>query len=188
MDLKWDDERSSRFVTNAGLITSKDSNGYNIATYEWTHQVSYSPGLIAVSMHKEDATYKNIIKSKEFGVNLASAEQNTLTSLSGNYSGRDYDKMSALKELGFKFFKAKNIDVWMVEGAALNAECKVVKKVPVGDHILLIGEIVNLYPLSDKKPLAYHLHKFWSLGEQLHKPSDEARAKMKDVFEKHRKK
>lgn len=187
MDLGWGDERSSKFVTNVGLITSKGEQGHNISAVEWTHHISYSPGLIAISINKADLTYENIAKSGEFGVNLASAEQSSLVSLSGNYSGRIYDKISALREIGFKFFEAKEISVLMIDGAVLNAECKLIQEIPAGDHILLIGKIVHLYPLSNKMPLAYYQHKFWNLGKNLPKPSDEERAKMKEVFEKHKK-
>ncbi|HLF53786.1 MAG TPA: flavin reductase family protein [Candidatus Nanoarchaeia archaeon] len=187
MDLGWEDERSSKFVTNVCLITSKNEHGHNISAVEWTHHISYSPGLIAISINKADLTYENIAKSKEFGVNLASVDQRSLVSLSGNYSGRTYDKISALRELGFKFFEAKEISVFMVGEAALNAECKLIQEIPAGDHILLIGKVVHLYPLSDKMPLAYYQHKFWNLGKNLLKPSNEERAKMKEVFEKHKK-
>ena len=46
MDLPWGDEKTTKFVTNVGLITSNGPYGYNIIAAEWTHQVSYSPSLI----------------------------------------------------------------------------------------------------------------------------------------------
>lgn len=51
-----------------------------------------------------------------------------LSSVAGGSSGKNTDKIGALKELGFKFFKAKKIDVLMVEDAAMNAECRLVKE------------------------------------------------------------
>ncbi len=48
MDLPYSDERSSKFVTNVGLITSFGPHGHNIMAAEWTHRVSYSLGIIVV--------------------------------------------------------------------------------------------------------------------------------------------
>jgi hypothetical protein len=35
-------------------------------------------------------------------------DQSILSSIAGGYSGNDYDKISALKELGFEFYNAKH--------------------------------------------------------------------------------
>ncbi len=48
MNLPWGDEKSNKFVTNVGLITSNGPYGHNIMAAEWTHHISYNPGLIAV--------------------------------------------------------------------------------------------------------------------------------------------
>src|SRR3989338_8098198 len=134
MDLPWGDERTKQFVTNIGLITSNGPHGYNIMAAEWVSQVSYSPGLIAVCIRPDDATHANIAKTKEFGVNLCSANQSTLSSVSGGSSGKKINKIEALNEFGFSFFKAKQINTLMVEGCAMNVECKLIKKIKLGDH------------------------------------------------------
>ena len=188
MDLPWGDERTNQFVTNAGLITSNGAYGYNIMTAEWTHHISYSPGLIAVCINPKDATHDNIAKTKEFGINLCASGQNELSSIAGGSSGKNINKIEALKELGFKFFKAKKIDVLMVEGAAMSAECKLHKKIKLGDHTTFVGEVVELYPANNKEPLVYHGQKYWKLGENIPKPSQQEMDRIKAVIEKHSKK
>jgi len=76
---------------------------------EWTHHISYRPGLIAVCIRPGDATHDNIIQTKEFGVNLCSVDQSIMSSIVGGYTGIIYDKINALRELGFKFYKGKRI-------------------------------------------------------------------------------
>jgi len=187
MDLPWGEERTKQFVTNVGLITSNGPNGHDIMACEWTHHVSYSPGLIAVCIHRPDATHENIEKTKEFGVNLGASDQNVISSIAGSSHGQDIDKIGALKELGYKFFKAKKIDVLMVEGAAMNAECKLFKQIELGDHTTFVGEVVELYPVKDKEPIVYHAGKYWKLENQITKPTQEERDKIKEVVEKYRK-
>ncbi len=187
MDLPWGDERTRKFVTNVGLITSDGPNGPDIMACEWTHHISYTPGLIAIVVKKTAATNANIKKTKEFGVNLTSTEQMVMSSIAGGSTGKDIDKIAALKELGFSFYNAKKIKTVMVEGAALNIECTLVNEIELHTHTMFIGEVVETH-LSGKASLAFHGGKYWKLSEQLPKPSDKERDHMTKVIEKHTKK
>ena len=185
MNIPWGSEQAKKFVTNVGLITSSGPHGDNIMSAEWTHQVSYQPGLILISLKSSEATYDNIIKSKEFGVNLSAQGQNIIASVAGGSSGKNVNKIEAFKELGFNFFKAKKIKALMVEGAALNVECRLVNKVEAGDHVAFIGEAVEIH-MPDKKPLAYHGLKYWKLNETIPKPPQDELERIQRVIEKHR--
>ena len=188
MDMPWGSDPAKKFVTNVGLITSRGPHGDNIMSAEWTHQVSYQPGLILISLKTTEATYENIIKSKEFGVNLSGHDQNILASVAGGSSGKNVDKIAALKELGFKFSRARKINALMVEGAALNVECKLVNQIEVGDHVAFVGEAVEVYPVGAKEPLVYHGQKFWKFGENIPRPSESEMNKIKAIVEKNTKK
>ncbi|MEK6909707.1 MAG: flavin reductase [Candidatus Aenigmatarchaeota archaeon] len=110
MDLPDWDEKSLKFITNVGLITSDGPFGPNIMSSEWTHHLSYSPGLIAVCPRPSRTTYENIKETKEFGVSLCAVDQAGMASISGGYHGREYDKIKALKELGFEFIKQRKLN------------------------------------------------------------------------------
>ena len=187
MDLPWGDEKTVQFITNVGLVTSKGPYGNNIMAAEWTHHVSYSPGFVAVCIGKNKATLENIKASKEFGVSICATDQNVMASVAGGSSGKDTDKVGTLKELGFKFYKAKKINALMVEGAVLNLECKIFKEVELGDHVMLVGEVVEASLNKNKEPLAYHKGKYWKIGENIPKPADEELKKIKNVVEKNMK-
>ncbi len=187
MDLPWGNEKTVQFITNVGLITSNGPHGHDITSVEWTHQVSYSPGLIAICINESHAACDNINKTKEFGVSICAIDQSRLSSVAGSMSGKDYDKIAALKELGFEFYNADKIKTVMVKGAALNLECKVIKKIGLGDHIMFVGEIISA-ATSEKEPLAYHKGRYWKMETQLEKPSEKEREKIRQILEKHRRK
>lgn len=187
MNLPWGDERTKQFVTNVGLITSNGPHGNNIMACEWTHHISYEPGLIAVCINPNDATHDNIVKTKEFGVNLCAYDQNVISSVSGGSSGKNIDKIEALKELGFKFLKGKRTDVLMVEGASLQLECKLAKKIKLGSHTMFVGEVIESYPVTGKQPLVYHNQKYWRLGENIPRPQQEETERIQGIVEKHKK-
>jgi flavin reductase (DIM6/NTAB) family NADH-FMN oxidoreductase RutF len=187
MDLPWGDERSNKFITNVGLITSDGPFGADIMACEWTHHISYSPGLIVVCIRPNDATHENIRQTKEFGVNLCATDQSVMSSIAGGYSGKQYDKIKALKELGFEFYKAKEIRAPMIKGTAMNAECKLLKEFTLGDHTMFVGEAVEASNNTDKKPLAYHDGKYWIMNANAVKPSQEERERIRKIVEKFRK-
>lgn len=186
MDLPWGDPRSNKFATSIGLITSNGPHGHDIMACEWTHHLSYRPGLIAVSLGPTKATVENIRTSKEFGINLCATDQTIIASVAGGYTGRDYEKIHALKELGFLFYQGEKIDALMVKDASLNVECKLFKEVSFGDHVMLIGEVLNAIHNPEKESLIYNTGKYWSL-EPIAKPNQEKRQSIKDIMEKYRK-
>ncbi len=186
MDLAWDDPRMRTFVTNVGLITSDGPHGPNIMAAEWTRHVSYSPSMIAINIYTNHSTHANIRHSKEFGVNLCAADQSRVSSVAGGARGAEVDKIAALKELGASFYHGKRIKALMLEGAAMNAECRVVKEEMVGDHAMIIGEVLEL-SASGKDPLVYHAGKYFKLGEHIPKPPASELERIGQLVAKHKK-
>ncbi len=190
MDLKWDDPRTRKFVTNVGLITSYGKYGQNIMAAEWTHHISYSPALIVACIHPSDATATNIEETKEFGVNLAAVGQNVLSSVAGGSTGKEVDKIKVLEELGIKFYEAKNIKPLMVKGAAMNAECKLLKAIPLGDHTMFIGEVVEISAIDKdptEGPIVYHDGNYWKFGGKIQEPSEKELEEIKRLVENYKK-
>ena len=178
---------TKQFVTNVGLITSNGPYGHNVMSCEWTHQLSYDPFLIAVCIRSHKATFINIKETNVFGVNLAASDQNWIASIAGNESGKTVDKIKVLEELGVSFYPAGSIDVLMVKGAAMTAECRLVKLVDIGDHPLLIGEATTVSDYR-KEPIIYHRGKYFTVGEQVKKPDRQTLAHFDDVIKKKQKK
>src|SRR6188472_2002827 len=187
MDLTWNDRRTRQFLTNVGLITSDGPYGPNVMAAEWTHYISYSPGLIAVNIRGTDATGENIKDSGEFGVNLASEDQNILCSLAGRYSGKHLDKIAFFKEIGVVFYKADKIKALLIRGAAMNAECKALRQEEIGDHIMFVGEIIEITADENITPLVYHNGMYWKLGDNLPRPPQEILDGIKQFAEKYQK-
>jgi flavin reductase (DIM6/NTAB) family NADH-FMN oxidoreductase RutF len=191
MDLGWGNEKASKFVTNVGLITSTGPNGPNIMAAEWTYYVSWSPALVSVHIgggKTGKATSENIMATKEFGVSIASSDQNVLASIAGGSSGREVDKLAVLKEMGFHFHPSKHIKPELVSGAASNIECKLKDSIEIGDHTMFIGEVLSIETDQAKSLLAYSFGKYYSLGERLHKPEKAILDKIEQLKKKYAKK
>ncbi len=191
MDLGWGNEQASKFVTNVGLVTSNGKNGLDIMAAEWTYYVSWSPALISVHIGggmTGKATSENIMDTKVFGVSIASTEQNVISSVAGGSSGRDIDKVSLLKELGYNFSAGKETGALLVDGSATKIECRLKEAITLGDHTMFIGEIVSIETDKSKSPLAFSFGKYYSLGEHMHKPDQAVLDRIEALKAKHAKK
>jgi flavin reductase (DIM6/NTAB) family NADH-FMN oxidoreductase RutF len=185
MDLPWGDPRSQSFITNVGLITSTGPIGPNIMACEWTHHISYKPGFIAICVGPRHATHGNIVATQEFGVSIAASDQNVLASIAGNYSGEKVDKIALLQTLGFRFSPGQMIQAPMVEGAAMQAECRVLQQLTLGDHTMFVGDVLSATTTPGKTPLLYHAGKYWHFGEEIAKPPQDLRDRITKLAEEH---
>lgn len=187
MDIPSRSPASNSFVTNVGLITTNGPNDNDITAVEWTHHISYSPGHVAIAVRPTDASAENILKSKEFGINISNENQNVLSSIAGHWHGQQVDKIAVAKEIGFEFHKAKKIDVVMVKGAVANIECKVVFQKQFDDHILFIGEAVEVSVDENARSLLYKGGKYYKVGENILKPGPDVLDKIDRLGEKYKK-
>ena len=96
-------------------------------------------------------------------------------------------QIKALQELGFKFYKAKEIKPPMVQDAVVNVECKLDRAIPLGDHTMFVGEVVSTSMNSGKAPIAYHNGKYGQVTHNIPKPSPEERERFVQIVEKYQK-
>jgi flavin reductase (DIM6/NTAB) family NADH-FMN oxidoreductase RutF len=131
-------------------------------TAEWVMQISYKPVLVGMFIHESSQTLKNIEKTREFGINVASQEQTSEINIAGGYSRNELDKLK-IKSI-FKLIGPQKIKTPMIAGCTINAECKLVKMEKLGDHIMIVGKVVNIRHDDSKNPLIYHKGRYFGLG------------------------
>ena len=49
----------------------------------------------------------------------------------------------------------------------MNAECKLVKREELGDHVMFIGEVTEISADENIKPLVYHNGRYWRLDDNV---------------------
>lgn len=150
------------FMTGISLITSNGPNGQNVMAAEWTMQISYEPMLIAVFIHEGSSTLKNIRKTKQFGVNVASEKQSTLVSIAGGYSRKEIDKLNIHNS--FQILGLKKTGVPLIADCLINAKCKLFTIKKIGDHTMVVGRVVSIRYDETKNPLAYHRNRYFRIG------------------------
>ncbi|MFQ5837676.1 MAG: flavin reductase [Thermoplasmata archaeon] len=142
-----------QFTTGVSLITTHGTAGPNVTAAEWTFNVSYEPFLISVHIGRGKATHDAIEQTGEFGVNIVAEDQVAAMALAGHFSKRVVDKLSS--DL-FDTYPAKRIKAPLIRGCLLNAECRVVQQVAMGDHTAFVGEVVEFTVDGSRNPVILH--------------------------------
>ena len=143
---------------NACLVTSGSrSKGENVMAVAWIIPVSVDPPLIAMSIRTERFSYRIILESKEFAVNIPTFEMAQKVLFCGRRSGKERDKF---EDASLTPQRAQKINAPIIEECIAHLECKVEKTLRTGDHELVVGEIIAAYAEKDCFDEVYNLTRF----------------------------
>jgi len=169
-------DKANRII-NSGqviLVSCAFEKRANIITLAWNMPLSHKPPLMAVSLTRKRFSYDLIKKSSEFVVNVPSIDLFEEMFYCGTHSGKDVDKF---KETDLTAQKANRLThAPLIKECIGHLECRLKDEKEVGDHVLLIGDIVyasaekGLFDEKwkvDKVKLIYHLgDKFFTTSEK----------------------
>jgi flavin reductase (DIM6/NTAB) family NADH-FMN oxidoreductase RutF len=124
------------------IVGTYDKDGMpNIMAASWGGICNSVPPAIAVSVRKSRHTYKNLMESEAFTVNIPSDELVKEADYSGTFSGKDVDKF---KELGLTAIRSEKANAPYIEEFPVSLICKVIQTVEIGSHVQFIGEILDV--------------------------------------------
>jgi len=122
----------------------------NAFTAAWVVQVSFAPPLLAVAVNPENASHPILCAGGVFSVNVLGREQIELARQFGTRSGRDVDKLAGTA------WRPGRTGAPILDDALAHLECRLVRRVPAGDHELMVGEVVGGAVVSPgAEPLTY---------------------------------
>jgi flavin reductase (DIM6/NTAB) family NADH-FMN oxidoreductase RutF len=144
----------------------------NFMALDWVTRVNFSPPMLGICVNKQNATHEAILDTREFSVNIPSADMVEITDYTGLVSGKQIDKSGL-----FEVFYGDLKEAPMIKDCPITIECKVVETVSLPTNDFFIGEIINIYSeekyLTDEKPdyekirpflLTMPDNTFWALG------------------------
>ncbi len=121
------------------LISSAYGRKEDVMPAAWVFPLSADPPYFGVCVTKKRHTYSLIRKRKAFGINTAGPRMKKLIGQAGTTTGSKVDKFSQFKipkEYG-------QLRVPLLKNSPVSIECRLVKEIEMGDHILLVGEVVG---------------------------------------------
>lgn len=159
----------------------------NFMALGWLTRVNYLPPMMGICVNKSNASADAILATKEFSINVPSANMVEITDFAGIVSGAQNDK-SELFEVYYRELSAAP----MIKECPINIECRMDQFIDLPSNYFFIAEIVNIYAdekcLTDGNPdvkkvdpflLTMPDNQFWSVGEQVGKAWQDGRELIK---------
>jgi flavin reductase (DIM6/NTAB) family NADH-FMN oxidoreductase RutF/DNA-binding MarR family transcriptional regulator len=145
-----------QFATGVTVVTtSLDGVLYGVTANSFT-SVSLEPQLILWAVGKKSRTYEAFKNAPHFAINMLSADQVEISRRFG--SSKVEDKFAGIAWTpGFAGLP-------ILDGTAATLECRQIRREPVSDHLLIIGEVVQ-FRHSNRPPLIFSQGGYAVAGE-----------------------
>jgi flavin reductase (DIM6/NTAB) family NADH-FMN oxidoreductase RutF len=130
--------KPSPLVGQIVLVTTLNADGQsNIAPKSWISIMAFKPPLLALGCNRSHWTAQNILRSREFVVNIPGEE---LVEVIWNTASRPHPR--PVQSVGLTPIPAQKVKPPLVEECKAHLECVLHHHLTVGDEIIFLGEIV----------------------------------------------
>jgi flavin reductase (DIM6/NTAB) family NADH-FMN oxidoreductase RutF len=107
----------------------------NTFTAAWVMQVSYDPVLLALSINRNHSSYRLLSRGRVFSVNVLKKGQLDLAERHGRPA--DTGKLAETE------WAEGRLGPPLLRDALAWFECRVVNEYPAGDHVLVVGRVID---------------------------------------------
>ncbi|QBY04506.1 flavin reductase [Thalassotalea sp. HSM 43] len=143
-----------KFPTGVTIITSKHGDEQIGMTISSFNSVSLNPPLILWSIDKSARSLPAFTDSKNFAVHVLADDQQELSNL---FARQGADKFAAASiETGIA-------DVPLLTEYCARFQCEVEHQYDGGDHIIIVGRVLDFDVDEDKDPLVFHSGRYAQL-------------------------
>jgi flavin reductase (DIM6/NTAB) family NADH-FMN oxidoreductase RutF/DNA-binding IclR family transcriptional regulator len=134
------------FVTGVTVVTTiDDEGGFHGVTANSFSSVSLDPPLILWSQAVKSHSHPAFFKAERFAVNILAEDQ---IELSKRFAKSSHQKFAGIDvDIGAS-------GVPLLRDCSARLECRVVSRVPGGDHTIFVGEVVAI-DRAERKPLVF---------------------------------
>lgn len=134
------------FATGVTVVTSAVDGQLTGMTVSAFASLSLEPPLVLICIHHEAQSHDLIVSAGLFAVNILSEDQ--------EYISRRFASSSAEKFISGEY-RISEHGLPLLNGVLATLECRVVNRVPGGDHTIFIGEPLDAQ-IHKSKPLLYY--------------------------------
>ena len=125
-------QRLTQGVYVVGVAHGQVRNAFTAA---WVMQVSYDPLLLALSINPNHSSYSLLKEGLSFSVNVLKKGQLDLADHFGRSESAD--------KLALTEWTTDRLGLPLLREALAWFECQVVSEHPAGDHVLVLGKVIN---------------------------------------------
>jgi flavin reductase (DIM6/NTAB) family NADH-FMN oxidoreductase RutF len=129
------------------LVVSGPCERPNIITVGKIGIMASAPPVLGISIKKDRCSLSLIRKTKEFSVNVPSADYCRETDYCGIVSGREHDKVC---DIGMTPLEGNCIHTPILKECPFNLECRVIQEIVLGDWVMFLARICESWVDEDK--------------------------------------
>lgn len=146
-------EAFGTFATGITVVTGFDADDPVGFTCQSFHSVSLEPPLVSIGIMKTSTSYPRMRARGRFAVNLLSARQQPLAA---QFARRDVDKWAGVE------WSPSALGNPVLADALATVDCQVWNEYDVGDHLLVIGQVVDIHRPAQitEDPLVYYRSRY----------------------------
>lgn len=147
------------YPTGVTVITTTDKNGDPVGlTVNSFASVSLDPLLVLWCIDNKVSSKDVFINGEHFAVHVLAGDQPNICK---TFATKDIDRFGSCS------WKLSEHRLPILEGAAGVLQCKKAKVIEAGDHMILIGEVIDI-KVEEKEPLLYHKRHFGPIPKEFY--------------------
>lgn len=135
----------SRFASGVTVVTVEHDGIRSGLTVSAFCSLSLEPPLVLICIDRQVKSYDAIVAAGHFAVNVLAEDQQEV---SNRFASRVEDKFDGVAT------SRGTLGDPMIDGALAVVECRIVDRLPGGDHTILVGEVES-GRVGDAAPLLY---------------------------------
>lgn len=136
------------FPTGVTVITAPDPGGGLVGvTANSFNSVSLDPPLVLWSLARSAKSFEAFIEAGSFAVNVLGADQHEL---SAHFALRQADKFATVE------IELAEDGSALLDGCVARFRCRTERVVDGGDHVVIIGEVLDFDYAPDRPALAFY--------------------------------
>ncbi|MFX3635685.1 MAG: flavin reductase family protein [Candidatus Pristimantibacillus sp.] len=150
-----------KFATGVTIITTIDTEGNPMGmTANAFTSLSLDPPLVLICIDNKSGTLTQLLASKKYCVNLLASSQENLSRIFARRGGAE--KFENVP------YSAGVTGVPVLDGCLASVECMVTNVVEGGDHLILVGEGIQIHEVGDAtEPLIFYKGKYEKLNKDV---------------------
>lgn len=136
-----------RFATGVTVLTARDRAGADHGmTASAFCSVSLEPPLVLACIDEQAEMHAVLEAAGHFGISILSEEQEALSRRFAEVETNRFDGVG---------YSRGSTGVALIDGAIAHLECRITARHPAGDHMIVLGEVVEAAALG-QRPLIYY--------------------------------
>ncbi|MFQ5673573.1 MAG: flavin reductase family protein [Nitrospinales bacterium] len=148
-DLEKSGKALGRLASGLFILTARFGDREDAILVSWVNQCSFEPLTVSVALAKSRPARLLVEASNSFSLNILGTDSNGLLKRFSKPPAAGTDVFEGLD------IRRGALGLAVLNDAVSHLECEVIQQVPVGDHVLYVGKVVDGDLLQGGEPYVH---------------------------------